>query len=82
MPGEEFERLKELIGCEECPIFGELPDWANEPIQPQIGMRVEETEENPPRVDIVCEGTDKMAKGKGICVSKFENEKTIDIELG
>ena len=81
---EGRQKLGALIGCDECPMFDKFPGWAEERIGPQIGQRDEEgtLPSQLPRVGVFCEGTDKMAKGEGICAEKFKKGKKVSIELG
>jgi len=81
--GEDQQRLQVILGCDQCPMLGKFPAWADNWIRPEIGTLLgeEESQSGYPTVDISCEGTKRMAKGKGVCPPRFRNGKTIEVEI-
>ncbi len=77
-----WANLPEIVGCERCPWYRKLPEFAEETIGPQIGQIHEQEGNSPPIVEIVCEGTLKSARPeKATCPKNFEQEQTRVVEL-
>ncbi|OGM19209.1 hypothetical protein A2955_02790 [Candidatus Woesebacteria bacterium RIFCSPLOWO2_01_FULL_37_19] len=75
------DNLPDIIGCEKCPMYKQFPAYAEEWIRPVIGNIHQQKGAEKPKVEIICEGTDKAARGRRICTELFRNEQTVYIEL-